>query len=472
MQNVHPFWNLAGLTDAALLGGLSRLVGSGRQLLAEVVAHLGEVEERRLHLDSGYGSMFSYCVKRLGLSEDEACRRIKVARLARRYSGIYPRLASGQLSLSVIALLEPHLSNTSSEELLALASGKSVAQARELLASRFPRADVPSAIRKLPARQLVPPRTDERGTTGPGLTTTPSEPTSSSRPAELVLSSILQSPEETLTRSPAFNLRTDASNDAPAGASDPTRSTSTHLDHHVPPARTTKAPRVIEPLSAARYKIQLTADAALKNKLELARDLMRHTQPDGDFAAILGRALDLLIEQLMKRRFGARSKHPAASPIDPSHSVTPTCPMTPPAATPCPKADARSNAATIHQTVSDSTDAGMANSDECASAPRAIPRATRRAVSERDGLRCTWQGPDGVRCESRAWLENDHANPRGRGGSSEPENIRLLCRAHNQRAAELHYGRKHMSDAITRAKQRRCSTRPPPDPSPPPSIQR
>jgi hypothetical protein len=79
-------------------------------------------------------------------------------------------------------------------------------------------------------------------------------------------------------------------------------------------------------------------------------------------------------------------------------------------------------------------------------------------VYERDGLRCTWQGPDGVRCEARAWLENDHAHPRGRGGSSEPENVRILCRAHNQRAAELHYGRSHMASAITRARKRRSTT--------------
>jgi len=47
MQTQGCFWELGGLTDPALLGGLSRLVGSGRQLLAEVVAHLAEVEERR-----------------------------------------------------------------------------------------------------------------------------------------------------------------------------------------------------------------------------------------------------------------------------------------------------------------------------------------------------------------------------------------------------------------------------------------
>src|SRR5688572_6442838 len=109
MGTVEAFWNLGAHSDRELLEGLRERVGNGRQLIAEVLAHLGEVEERRLHLLAGYSSMFSYCVSRLGMSEDEACRRIDVARLARRYPAFYPRLATGQLSLSVAALLKPHL---------------------------------------------------------------------------------------------------------------------------------------------------------------------------------------------------------------------------------------------------------------------------------------------------------------------------------------------------------------------------
>ena len=57
------------------------------------------------------------------------------------------------------------------------------------------------------------------------------------------------------------------------------------------------------------------------------------------------------------------------------------------------------------------------------------PRATQRAVLERDGLRCTWRGADGVRCTARAWFERDHRQPRALGGGSELENVRHLCRA-------------------------------------------
>jgi hypothetical protein len=372
-----PFWQLSQLSNVELLEGLHACVGRSRQLLARVVAHLGEVEERRLHLRDGCGSMFDYCVRRLAMSEDEACRRIEVARLARRFPELYPALARGELSLTVAALLKPVLAQENAADLLAAVSRCTVRQAREVLAARFPSPDVPSMIRKLP------------------------EP----RPMQPALSATL--PATALAGASHSSLEAAPAPD-PAG-----------------PARGTPVSRSrIEPLSAARYKIQFTADLALKNKLELARDLVRHAVPNGDDAIILERALDLLIERHMKRRFGARTRE-----------------------------------STTRSSVTGDT--------------RAISRATRRNVLERDGLRCSWVGDSGERCEARAWLELDHRQPRGKSGGSEPENLRVLCRNHNQWSAELQFGREHVerkqhpdgtavgstSAAPIDARARRCEAR-------------
>ena len=70
---------MRGLSDEELLAGLRGVLGSSRRLAALVVAHLGEVEERRLHWLAGHGSLFAYCKDGLGMSEDEAYRRISVA---------------------------------------------------------------------------------------------------------------------------------------------------------------------------------------------------------------------------------------------------------------------------------------------------------------------------------------------------------------------------------------------------------
>jgi hypothetical protein len=40
--------------------------------------------------------------------------------------------------------------------------------------------------------------------------------------------------------------------------------------------------------------------------------LMRHAHPSGDFGLIIGRALELLIQDLMKRRFGAGARRKAS----------------------------------------------------------------------------------------------------------------------------------------------------------------
>jgi hypothetical protein len=150
MAHRDGFWKLEHLSDAQLLESLGSVLRTQRGTLAELVAHLGEVEDRRLHLEAAHGSMFSYCVARLGMSEDEACRRIELARLARKFPALFTELAIGQISLSVALVLKPVLSASNQLELLSAARGKSIRQARELVAERFPKPDAPSTIRKLP----------------------------------------------------------------------------------------------------------------------------------------------------------------------------------------------------------------------------------------------------------------------------------------------------------------------------------
>jgi 5-methylcytosine-specific restriction endonuclease McrA len=77
---------------------------------------------------------------------------------------------------------------------------------------------------------------------------------------------------------------------------------------------------------------------------------------------------------------------------------------------------------------------------------RHINLATRDAVYEHDGGRCTYVGPDGRRCESTWDLEVHHdGTPYALGGNHSLANLRLLCAAHNQLEAERVYGRAHMA---------------------------
>lgn len=457
------------LSDDALLLGLAHSLGASRRAVADIVVHLGEVEERRLHLLGGHSSIFAYCTARLRMSEDEAYRRIEVARLVRVFPELLEMLRAGQISLSVAALLKSRLTHANHEALLADMSGKTVAQAREVLAAWFPQPDVMPLLRKLPQRTArpAPPAADAQssplGTTPGAQATTNANPTDSApataaEPDAAVAATSTAPPTER----------------APISQSVPERS--------APAPATPKVARPLEPLSPERYKLQLTVSADLKRKLDLARDLLRHALPSGDLTLVIERAIDLLLEQTLRRRFARKA------PATPKASARKKKLPEPPAeqSSPAPAAAAAPAAAPLGSTApataapaaprNGPTTVERAEPAHAApqpaepeptvtSASRHIPNATRRAVLERDGLQCTWQAPDGTRCNSQAWLEHDHIIPRGQGGTHHRTNGRILCRAHNRLAAELTYGQATITRII--AHRRRPRSRPKPNESPP-----
>ena len=71
-----------------------------------------------------------------------------------------------------------------------------------------------------------------------------------------------------------------------------------------------------------------------------------------------------------------------------------------------------------------------------------IRAEVRRAVFLRSLGACEHVGPRG-RCGSRAFIEFHHTKPRAVGGSgASAEEVMLVCRTHNQYAAELYFGRR------------------------------
>jgi len=87
---------------------------------------------------------------------------------------------------------------------------------------------------------------------------------------------------------------------------------------------------------------------------------------------------------------------------------------------------------------------------ECDSTPsRHIPDEVRDMVFVRDEARCTFVAGDGTRCQCRKNLQIDHIKPFAAGGTHHPQNLRLLCGAHNRLAAERTLG-KHVMKAFWR----------------------
>jgi 5-methylcytosine-specific restriction endonuclease McrA len=97
---------MKNLTQAELLDRTKNLVAQERRITLELIEHLREVDRRLLHAELGYGSLFEFCTKELGLSEGSAQRRIQAMRLVRDVPEARESLESGRLTLSNAAKVQ------------------------------------------------------------------------------------------------------------------------------------------------------------------------------------------------------------------------------------------------------------------------------------------------------------------------------------------------------------------------------
>ncbi len=99
----------AALSDRDLMDAVRQLAAEERTATVRLIAHLAEVDARRLYLGQGYSSMFTWCTGALHLSEHAAYARIECARLVRRLPSVLPALERGDLTLTAACLLAPVL---------------------------------------------------------------------------------------------------------------------------------------------------------------------------------------------------------------------------------------------------------------------------------------------------------------------------------------------------------------------------
>ncbi len=153
-------YRLQSLADDALLAGLSNVVRRRNSVTSEMLAYLAEVDERRLYLGLGFPSLFEYCVEALGMCESTAGRHIAAARVCRAHPELFAMVASSELHASALSLMKKHLTAENAAEPFVLCTRKSARKVEELLAARFPRPNVPDAVRRLPVREGATPNVE------------------------------------------------------------------------------------------------------------------------------------------------------------------------------------------------------------------------------------------------------------------------------------------------------------------------
>jgi hypothetical protein len=353
---------LRSLSSKELLRSLSEVLRRSRRVESELVAHIGEVDARRLFVEEASPSMFAYCVSELRLSEGETYVRIAAARASRKYPELLTMLEKGEPHLTGVGLLVPHLDKLDDAErksVLGRAKHKTKREIKEFIAELAPRPDVPPIIRKL---------TDKKSKE---LRPKPSTSVDTQLRPDAVGSAKVTESAQTFTgpRSEPPEQTHEKGTEAEAEA---------------------KAKRpVVEPLSPARYKIQFTANAELKNKIERLAALM----PGVELAELIDAAVTEKLERVEANRYG-KVKKPRTSVAD--------------------------------------TDAS--------SVAREPVAAVKRAVCESDRDQCTYVSPSGKRCPVRDGLEFHHIQPHAKGGPTTVGNLTLRCRTHNLHAAELDFG--------------------------------
>jgi len=319
---------LSHLSDQVLLRDLAALVARDRATTAELLAHIAEVDHRKLYLPAAYPSMLAYCVGELHLCEQAALKRILAARAALRFPVIFQAVAEGRLHLSAVVLLAPHLTEGTAEDLLAAATHKCKSEIERLLAERFPKPDMLAWVTGRAQSDGAPAPVQSQDQLSPGIV---------------------------------------------------------GCVHDV---------AKVTPLSTESYAVQFTMSQSAHEKLRYVQTLLGRRVAPGDLAQVFEQALDALIPEIEKRRFAAT--------VRPGRG---------------------------HRRSSD---------------PRHIPAHVKRAVWQRDGGRCSFVSDDGHRCQADTNLEFDHVTEVARGGEATVDGIRLLCRAHNQFAAERTFGSEFM----------------------------
>ncbi|HTU58633.1 MAG TPA: HNH endonuclease signature motif containing protein, partial [Polyangiales bacterium] len=334
-------------------------------------------------------SLYTYSIYELRFSEDEAFRRVSAARLVRRFPAILDAIASGELHLTGLLLLGPHLTEQNVTEVLARAKHRTKKEILRL-------------VRQLDPLPQVPPRIEPLGP----ATTSDSQ---LSRDARALGLEPLQHPVRDLTpgdRPRDWMLQqdsaTDAATDAVVGAE----------QHPFVLAEQKEPPQ--------RYGIQFEATEEYVRLLDEAQALLSHAAPELSLSDLHLRALRNFVAELKRKK--------------------------------CAIVDKPRSASTEAAAVSEPRQRVDGSATETASSAlvtrqrgRHIPASVRRAVYQRDAARCTYIDDSGRRCLETHRLEFHHVEPFARGGAHTADNLTLRCVAHNALAAEQDYGQEFVA---------------------------
>jgi 5-methylcytosine-specific restriction endonuclease McrA len=122
-------------SNADLLAETKSLVRSSDDLEVKILYRLDEIRCRGLDSAMGYGSTTRFAVEVLGMTPDQAAKRLAALTNCRQWPELMVLLEKGAISLSTVNMVGPKLTEANKDLLLGELAGKSTRETRLLLAS-------------------------------------------------------------------------------------------------------------------------------------------------------------------------------------------------------------------------------------------------------------------------------------------------------------------------------------------------
>ena len=147
MQNLISYENaqatsLRKLSDLDLVAEFRDLLFEKRERLVLELTYIEEMDRRKLFFH--YSSIWAFLVEEMGMEESEAERKIRAARLIRRFPELKEKLESGALNMTLLLLAQgvahrEKLSDPDYRIVFSSISGMSSRNAARELAALYPR---------------------------------------------------------------------------------------------------------------------------------------------------------------------------------------------------------------------------------------------------------------------------------------------------------------------------------------------
>src|ERR1700761_7734905 len=117
---------------------------------AELLATLSAIYTQGVFKSEGFASMHDYCEKCLGMSSDQAYRRLQAAHLMRRFpEHVRGMLESGETKLTQLSMIASVVTDENAARLLEEVRGKSKRDVERIVRREDPRPDLSEAVTRV-----------------------------------------------------------------------------------------------------------------------------------------------------------------------------------------------------------------------------------------------------------------------------------------------------------------------------------